>query len=124
MIKPGLGQFTFNNLIVTTKCNDSLILIRIISWDYLNLSLANEYIGDVTIPTRVIKYNQCCSTWFSQSDCSIHIKLNYLIVFRHIALLICFYFISGPLNLCRIYQEFSILLHYITTHILAATSEA
>jgi hypothetical protein len=30
----------------------------IISCDYLNLSLANEYVGDVTIPTQVIKYNQ------------------------------------------------------------------
>jgi hypothetical protein len=26
----------------------------IISCDYLNLSLANEYVGDVTIPTQVI----------------------------------------------------------------------
>jgi hypothetical protein len=24
----------------------------------LNLSFANEYVGDVTIPTQVIKYNQ------------------------------------------------------------------
>ena len=111
MIKPGLGQFTFNNLIFTTKCNDSLI----ISWDYLNLSLANEYVGDVTlpIPIKVIKYNRCCSTWISQSDCNIHIKLNYLIVFRHIALFICFHFAYGPLNLCRIYKKFSILLHYL-----------
>jgi hypothetical protein len=31
------------------KFNDSSILITIISWDYLNLSVANEYIGDVTI---------------------------------------------------------------------------
>jgi hypothetical protein len=38
--------------------NDSSILINIISCDYLNLSLANEYVGDVTIPTQVIKYNQ------------------------------------------------------------------
>jgi hypothetical protein len=30
------------NLIFTTKFNDSLILITIISCDYLNLSLANE----------------------------------------------------------------------------------
>ena len=30
----------------------------IISWDYLNLSLANEYVGDITIPTQVIKYNK------------------------------------------------------------------
>jgi len=27
----------------------------------LNELLANEYVGDVTIPTQVIKYNQCCS---------------------------------------------------------------
>jgi hypothetical protein len=39
------------NLIFTTKCNDSSILITITSWDYLNLSLVNEYVGDVTIPT-------------------------------------------------------------------------
>ena len=45
------------NLIFTTKFNDSLILITIISCDYLNLSLANEYAGDITIPTQVIKYN-------------------------------------------------------------------
>jgi hypothetical protein len=32
-------------------------LITIISCDYLNLSLVNEYVGDVTIPTQVIKYN-------------------------------------------------------------------
>ena len=29
-----------------------------ISCDYLNLSLANEYAGDVTIPIQVIEYNQ------------------------------------------------------------------
>jgi len=39
------------NLIFTTKFNDSEILFTIISWDYLNLSLANEYVGDITIPT-------------------------------------------------------------------------
>ena len=42
-----------NNLFLATKFNDSLILVTIISWDYLNLSLANEYVGDVTIPTRL-----------------------------------------------------------------------
>jgi hypothetical protein len=46
------------NLIFTTKFNDSSILITIISCDYLNLSLAEEHIGDVTIPTQVIKYSQ------------------------------------------------------------------
>ena len=57
-------------LIFTTKYNDSSILIMIISWDYLNLSLVKEYVGDVTIPTKVIKYNQCCSRQINQSDCS------------------------------------------------------
>ena len=44
------------NLIFTTKFHDSSILITIISWDYFNLSLANEYVGNVTMPTQVIKY--------------------------------------------------------------------
>jgi len=39
------------------------------------------YIVSITIPAQVIKYkkmyNQCCSRWISQSDCSIHSKLNY-----------------------------------------------
>ena len=65
------------NLMFITKFNDSSILITIILWDYLNLSLANEHVGDVTIPTHIIKYNQCCFRRISQSDCSIHIKLNY-----------------------------------------------
>jgi hypothetical protein len=46
------------NLIFTTKFNDSSILITNISCDYLNLPSANKYVGDVTIPTQVIKYNQ------------------------------------------------------------------
>jgi len=65
------------NLIFTTKYNDSSILITIISWEYMNLSFANEYVGDVTIPTQVIKYNQFFSRRISQSDGSFHIKLNY-----------------------------------------------
>jgi hypothetical protein len=32
------------NLIFTTKFNDSSILFTIIPWDYLNFSLANEYV--------------------------------------------------------------------------------
>jgi hypothetical protein len=63
--KPGYESVTCSkienipyNLIFTTKFNDSWILITIILWDYLNLSLVNEHIGDVTIPTTiVIKYN-------------------------------------------------------------------
>ena len=63
--KPGCASTTCStisnipyNLIFTTKFNDSSILIMIISCDYLNLSLADEYVGDVTIPTQVIEYNQ------------------------------------------------------------------
>ena len=47
---------------------------------YLNLSLANEYVGDVTIPTQVIKYKQI----FIQADQPItlqysnQIKLSYI----------------------------------------------
>jgi hypothetical protein len=46
------------NLIFTTKFNNSSILITIISCDYLNLSLADEHVGDFTIPTQVIEYNR------------------------------------------------------------------
>jgi hypothetical protein len=56
--KPGYTSITYSkiehipdNLIFTTNFNDSSILITIISWHYLNLSLANEYA--VTIPTQV-----------------------------------------------------------------------
>jgi hypothetical protein len=62
--KPGYTSITYSqmeqisysyNSILTTKNNDSSLLITIISWDYLNLSLANEYVGDATIPTQIIK---------------------------------------------------------------------
>ena len=66
------------NLIFTTKFNDSSILITIILWDYLNLSLADEHVGDVTIPTQVIEYNQNVLKRISQSDWNIQIKLNYI----------------------------------------------
>jgi len=46
----------------------------------MHSSLANEYVGGVTIPTQVIKYNQCCSRRISHSDCNIHMKLNYLLM--------------------------------------------
>jgi hypothetical protein len=38
------------DLLFATKFNEPSILITIISSDYLNLSLVNEYVGDVTIP--------------------------------------------------------------------------
>jgi hypothetical protein len=63
--KPGYASITCSTisnipyyLIFTTKFNDSSILISIISYDYLHLSLADEHVGDVTIPTQVIEYNQ------------------------------------------------------------------
>ena len=63
--KPGFTSITCSkisnipyNLIFKTKFNDSSILITIISCDYLNLSLMNEYVGDITIPSQVIEYNQ------------------------------------------------------------------
>jgi hypothetical protein len=69
--KPGYASITCSiisnipyNLIFTTKFNDSSILITIISCDYLNLSLADEHVGDVTIPTQVIEYYQI----FLQAD--------------------------------------------------------
>ena len=68
------------DLIFTTKFNDSSILITIISYDYLNLSLADEHVGDVTIPTQVIEYNQGFLQAISQSDWNIQIKLNYLFI--------------------------------------------
>ena len=55
------------NLVFTIKFNDFSILFTIISWDYLNLLLANEYVDDVTIPTQVIKYNHFFSKGISQS---------------------------------------------------------
>jgi hypothetical protein len=50
--KPKILNIPYN-LIFTTKLNDSSILITIISCDYLNLTLAEEHIGDVRIPTQV-----------------------------------------------------------------------
>ena len=47
----------------------------IMSWDCLDLSLANEYVGDVAIPTQVIKYNQ----FFIQSDQPIRLQNSYQI---------------------------------------------
>ena len=58
--KPDYASITCSNisnipytLFFTTLFNDSLIL-----WDYLNLSLANEYAGNVTIPIQLIKHSQ------------------------------------------------------------------
>ena len=61
-----------DNLICTTNFNDSWILITIISCDYLNLSLADEHVGDVKIPTQVIKYNQN----FLQADQPIRLQIS------------------------------------------------
>ena len=45
-----------------TKFNDSSILITIISCEYFNLSLTNEYVEGITIPIQVIKYYTNAST--------------------------------------------------------------
>ena len=75
--KPGYTSITCSklsnipyNLIFTTQFNDSSILIKIIPCDYLNLSLANECVDDVTIQTQVIQYNQN----FLQADQPIRIQ--------------------------------------------------
>ena len=80
--KPGYTSITCSkienipyNLIFTTKFNDCSILIMIISWDYLNLSLANEYFCDFTIATQVIKYNQI----FLQADQPIILQYSHQI---------------------------------------------
>ena len=71
------------NLNFTTNFNDSSIWITIISCDYLNLSLANEYVGDVTISTQVIKYNQN----FLQADQPIGLQYsNQIKLFRNVQL--------------------------------------
>ena len=56
------------NLFFTTKFNDSSILITIILCDYLKLSLADEHVGDVTIPTRLSSITNIFSRRISQSD--------------------------------------------------------
>jgi hypothetical protein len=75
--KPGYASITCStisnipyNLIFTTIFNDSSILITNISCDYLNLSLADEHVGDVTVPTQVIEYNHN----FLQADYPIRLK--------------------------------------------------
>ena len=64
------------NLIFTTNLMISRFLLRLFHGTLFS-SLANEYVGDITIPTQVIKYNQFFPRRISQSDCSINIKLNY-----------------------------------------------
>jgi hypothetical protein len=63
------------NSMFTQNFNDFSILITIISGAYLDLFVMNECVGDVTIPTQVIMYNQSYSTQINQSDCSI--RINY-----------------------------------------------
>jgi hypothetical protein len=82
--KPGYASITCSkisnipyNLTFTTKFNDSSIVITIISWDYLNLTLANEYKTSQYQP-RLSSITIFFSRRISQSDCSIHIKLNYM----------------------------------------------
>jgi len=96
------------NLIFITKFNDSSILITIISCNYLNLSLANEYVGDVTMPTQVIKYNQ----YFLQADQSIRLQYSH-----QIKLHIHVYIYKKPRKLC--YLLFVIYFTYIVKQFLS-----
>ena len=66
------------NLIFKTKFLDFNLDYFMVLFESVS---SNDYIGDVTIPTQVIKYNQCYSRQFSHSDCSIHSKLNYILIF-------------------------------------------
>ena len=82
--KPGYTSITCSkisnipyNLIFTRKFNDTSILITNIYCDYLNLQWVNEYVGNVTIPTQDIEYNQIFTRQINQSDSNIQIKLNY-----------------------------------------------
>jgi hypothetical protein len=61
------------SLIFAILFNDSSILITIISCDYLNLSLANAYFCDVTIPTQFIKNNHI----FIQADQPIRLQYSH-----------------------------------------------
>ena len=78
LFKPGCSKIENipYNLIFTAKLNASSILISIISWNYLNYSFSySDKIDDVTIYTNPLSCKPMLRT--SQSDCSIHIKLNY-----------------------------------------------
>ena len=85
--KPGYTSITYSkisnipyNNFFTTQCNDSSILITIISCDNLNLMLANEYVSDVTTPTQGIMHNQN----FLQADQPIILQYsNQIKLFRY-----------------------------------------
>ena len=72
--KPGYTSITCSK-ILNIPYNLFFTTIAIILFDYLNLPLANEYVGDVTIPTQVIKYNQN----FLQADQPIRLQYSNLI---------------------------------------------
>ena len=102
------------NLICTKSFNDSSILVTIISWDYLNLTLANEYVGDVTIPTQVIKYNQFFSPGGSAKHISIHIKSNYNILYKSILGL----WIPSNLPIVSVYRCLTVSCHSTLLNII------
>ena len=62
--------------IFTTKFNDSLILITIISYDYFNLSLAMNMLVTSQNQPRLSSITKIVFKRINQSDCSIQIKLN------------------------------------------------
>jgi hypothetical protein len=78
--------YSIQHYVISVTCDKSVVFCGYsgflhqfdFNYDYftelVDLSLVNGYVGDVTTPPQVIKYNQCYS---SQSYCSIHIKLNH-----------------------------------------------
>lgn len=77
-----------------------------------NLSLVNEYVGDVAIPTQVIKYNQFFSRQISQSNCSINMKLNFISLYVFSSL-----WNSWSMKSMKIsFSQIKIVLQYILTN--------
>jgi hypothetical protein len=111
--KPGYTSITCSK--ISTKLNDSSILITIISCDYLNWSLANEYVGDVTIPTQVIEYNQN----FHQAHQPIILQYSNqikLFWYSHDNLMICVFIIVG--KRAKIRREVSCIVPLENNHTL------
>ena len=111
-----------------------LLFIEHIHYNYdyfmglFELSLANESVGDITIPTQVIKYNQCCSRQISQSDCTIHIKLIYYLInlFRSMIIDFSLHFKKIYANMLNQIETLTLLLNleiwYLIYYIIILTN--
>ena len=70
-------------------------------------------IGDVTIPTQVIKYNQWGSKQISQLDCSIHSKLNHKCFRQYFCLCVHTYFVSASYLTVNFYRNETLPITYV-----------